>query len=111
MRYTLISIVLMSVFFIAGCNLISPDPAAVMPVDIPDAYVHTSGIDTPQTGKENMDGGWWQQFGVDELSRLIQTGLGANYDLNVLKARADQALANVKSKKSNLGPSLDYSLG
>ncbi|HKL81023.1 MAG TPA: TolC family protein, partial [Desulfobacter sp.] len=111
MRYTLISIVLMSVFFIAGCNLISPDPAAVMPVDIPDAYVHTSGIDTPQTGKENIDGGWWQQFGVDELSRLIQTGLGANYDLNVLKARADQALANVKSKKSNLGPSLDYSLG
>jgi NodT family efflux transporter outer membrane factor (OMF) lipoprotein len=111
MRYTLISIVLMSVFFIAGCNLISPDPAAVMPVDIPDAYVHTSGIDTPQTGKENMDGGWWQQFGVDELSRLIQTGLGANYDLNVLKARADQALANVKREKSNLGPTFDYSLG
>ncbi|NWH03718.1 efflux transporter outer membrane subunit [Desulfobacter latus] len=111
MRYTLISIVLMSVFFIAGCNLISPDPAAVMPVDIPDAYVHTSGIDTPQNGKENMDGGWWHQFGVDELSRLIQTGLGANYDLNVLKARADQALANVKRETSNLGPTLHYSLG
>ncbi|WP_462270267.1 efflux transporter outer membrane subunit [Desulfobacter sp.] len=111
MRYTLISIVLMSVSFIAGCNLISPDPAAVMPVDIPDAYVHTSGIDTPQTGKENMDGGWWQQFGVDELSRLIQTGLDANYNLNVLKARADQALANMKREKSNLGPTLDYSLG
>jgi NodT family efflux transporter outer membrane factor (OMF) lipoprotein len=111
MRYTLISIVLMSVSFIAGCNLISPDPAAVMPVDIPDAYVHTSGIDTPQSGKENMDGGWWQQFGVDELSRLIQTGFDANYNLNVLKARADQALANVKREKSNLGPTLDYSLG
>jgi NodT family efflux transporter outer membrane factor (OMF) lipoprotein len=111
MRYTLISIVLMSVSFIAGCNLISPDPAAVMPVDIPDAYVHTSGIDTPQSGKENMDGGWWQQFGVDELSRLIQTGFDANYDLNVLIARADQALANVKREKSNLGPTFDYSLG
>ena len=111
MRYALISIVLMSVFFIAGCNLISPEPAAVMPVDIPDAYVHKTGIDTPQTGKENMDGRWWRQFGVDELSQLIQTGLGANYDLKVLKAKADQALANVKREKSNLGPSLDYSLG
>ena len=111
MRYTLIAIVLMSVSFIAGCNLISPDPAAVMPVEIPDAYAHKTGIDTPHTGKENMDGGWWRQFGVDELSQLIETGLGANYDLKVLKAKADQALADVKSQKSNLGPSLDYSLG
>lgn len=111
MRYALISIVLMSVFFIAGCNLISPESAAVMPVDIPDAYVHKTGGDTPQTGKENPDGGWWQQFGIDELSQLIQTGLGDNYDLQVLKARADQALADVKSEKSNLGPFLDYFLG
>lgn len=110
MRYALVSIVLMSVSFIAGCNLISPDPAAVMPVDIPDAYVHKTDVDTPQTGKENMDGGWWQQFGVDELNQLIQTGLGANYDLNVLKARADQALADVKSEKSGLGPFLNYAL-
>ena len=73
MRYALISIVLLSVFLISGCNLISPDPAAVMPVEIPDAYVHKAGIDaTPQTGKETLDGGWWRQFGVDELSKLIQ---------------------------------------
>ena len=111
MRYTLMAAVLMSVFFIAGCNLISPDPAAVLPVEIPDAYVHRAGIDdTPQTDKENLDGGWWQTFGVDELSKLIQTGLGANYDLNVLKAQADQAWADVKSEKSDLGPFLDYSL-
>ena len=111
MRYALIYIVLMSVFFTAGCNLISPDPAAVMPVDIPDAYVHKTGGDTPQIGKEHPDGGWWLQFGIDELSQLIQTGLGANYDLQVLKARADQTLADVKSEKSNLGPFLDYFLG
>ena len=111
MRYALISIVLMSVFFISGCNLIAPEFAAVMPVDIPDAYVYKTGGDTPQAGKEHPDGGWWQQFGIDELSQLIQTGLGANYDLHVLKARADQALADVKSEKSNLGPFLDYFLG
>lgn len=111
MRYALISIVLMSGFFISGCNLISPEPAAVMPVDIPDAYVYDTGVHTPSISKEHPDGGWWQQFGIDELSQLIQTGLGRNYDLQVLKARADQALADVKSEKSNPGPFLDYFLG
>ncbi len=112
MRYALISVVLMSFFYICGCNLISPDPAAVMPVEIPDNYVHGDGIDdTPRPGNENNAGGWWQRFGVDELSEMIRTGLGDNYDLKVLKAEADQALADVKSEKSGLGPSLDYSLG
>nr|WP_320190812.1 efflux transporter outer membrane subunit [uncultured Desulfobacter sp.] len=111
MRYALIAIVQMSVFFIAGCNLISPDPAAVMPIEMPDAYVHQTETETPQSGEKNPDGGWWLAFDVDELSDLIQTGLGANHDLNVLKARADQALADAKSKKSNLSPTLDYSLG
>ena len=111
MRYALIAAVLMSVFFIAGCNLISPDPVAVMPVEIPDAYVHKIGIDdTPKSGGDTQDGRWWHQFGVDELSNLIQTGLGANYDLKVLKAKAEQALADVKSEKSGLGPFLDYAL-
>ncbi len=112
MRYALISIVLMLFFFICGCKLISPDPAAVMPVEIPDSYVHKAGLDdTPRTGNENMADGWWQKFGVDELSELISTGLLDNFDLKVLKAKADQALADVKSEKSGLGPSLDYSLG
>lgn len=108
----LITVVSMSFLFISGCNrLISPDPAAVMPVEIPDAYVHQAGIDdTPRTGNETMAGGWWRQFGVDELSKLIRTGLLDNYDLKVLKARADQALADVKAKKSGLGPSLDCAL-
>ncbi|MGD9824177.1 TolC family protein [Desulfobacter sp.] len=111
MRYALISVVLMSFFYISGCNLISPDPGAVMPVEMPDAYVHQTNTGTSGTGEENPDGGWWLGFGVDELSKLIQTGLGANYDLKVLKAKADQALADVKSEKSNFWPSLDYSLG
>jgi NodT family efflux transporter outer membrane factor (OMF) lipoprotein len=111
MRCALTTVVLMSFFFISGCNrLISPDPAPVMPVEIPDAYAHKAGSidDTPRTGNKTMDGGWWRQFGVDELSKLIRTGLLDNYDLKVLKARADQALADIKSEKSGLGPSLDY---
>jgi len=112
MRYALISVVLMLFIFVSGCNLISPDPAAVMPVEIPDVYVHKADTDdTSGTDNAPMEGGWWQKFGVDELSELIRTGLGDNYDLKVLKAEADQALADVKSEKSGLGPSLDYSLG
>ncbi|MCG8552586.1 MAG: TolC family protein, partial [Desulfobacterales bacterium] len=111
MRYALISVLLMPFFFISGCNLISPDPAAVMPVKLPDAYVHKAGIDhTPGSGNETTGGGWWRQFGVEELSELIQAGLDANYDLKALKAKADQALSDVKSKKSGLWPSLDYAL-
>ena len=112
MRYALISVVLMLFFFIYGCKLISPDPTAVMPVEIPDSYVYKAGLDdTPRTDNENMADGWWQKFGVDELSKLISTGLLDNYDLKALKAKAGQALADVKSEKSNLWPSLDYSLG
>ncbi|WP_020585382.1 efflux transporter outer membrane subunit [Desulfobacter curvatus] len=111
MRYALILIVLMSVFFIAGCNLIAPEPVAEMSVEIPDAYVYQADTATPRSGEENPESGWWLAFDVDELSELIRTGLGANHDLNVLKARADQALADVKREKSNLGPTLDYSLG
>ncbi len=110
MRYALIPAVLMSVC-IAGCNLISPDPAAVIPVEIPETYTHQTDTGTSGAGEENQAGGWWLTFGVDELSHLIRTGLGANYDLKVLKAQADQALADVKGEKSNLGPTLDYSLG
>jgi len=112
MRYALTSVVLILFFFISGCNLTSPDPGAVMPVEMPDTYAHEAGTgDTPRGDDETMTGGWWGQFGVDELSKLIQTGLLDNYDLKVLKAKADQALAGVKSEKSNSWPSLDYSLG
>jgi NodT family efflux transporter outer membrane factor (OMF) lipoprotein len=112
MRYALITVVLMLFFFISGCNLISPDPAAVMPVRVPDAYVHKVGIDdTPRAGNETMVGGWWRALGVEELSELIQTGLDTNYDLKVLKARAEQALADVKAEESSLWPSLDYAFG
>ncbi len=111
MRYVLVFVVLMSFFCISGCNLISPDPAAVMPVEIPDAYVHKADIDdTSRTGNETLDGGWWGQFGVDELGKLIRTGLDTNYDLKVLQAKADQALAAVKKEKSGFWPSLDYTL-
>jgi NodT family efflux transporter outer membrane factor (OMF) lipoprotein len=111
MRYALITVVLMSVVSITGCNLIGPDPAAVMPVEVPDAYVYQTETAMPGPGEENPVGGWWLAFDIDELSELIQAGLGANHDLKVLKARADQALAKVKSERSNLGPTLDYSLG
>lgn len=111
MRYALIAIVLMSVVSLTGCNLIGPDPVAVMPVEVPDAYVHQTETPTPGTDTASPAGGWWIAFDVDELSGLIQTGLGANHDLKVLKARADQALANVKKEQSNFGPTLDYSLG
>jgi len=111
MRYALIVVVLISFLLISGCNLISPDPAAVMPLELPDAYVHHR--DTGRTGRnqEDPEGGWWQHLGIDELSQLIQTGFLNNYDLKVLRARADQALADVKSAKSGLGPALDYALG
>ena len=108
MRYALTAVVLMLFFLICGCNLISPDPVAVMPVEVPEAYVHKAGIGGTRT--ETTAGGWWQRFGVDELSQLIRTGLGANYDIKVLKAKADQALADVKAAKSGLGPALDYAL-
>lgn len=96
MRHALITVVLMSFFFTSGC--ISPDPGAVMPVEMPDAYVHKVGIGgMPQACNKTMAGGWWQTFGVDELGKLIQTGLVDNYDLKVLKAKADQALAQIIS--------------
>lgn len=108
--HRLIVIALMSFFFISGCNLISPDPGAVMPVEIPDAYVHqaTGGDDTSRAGGDSLDEEWWIEFGVEELTRLIRTGIGANYDLKVLKAKADQALADVKRETSDLGPFLNY---
>jgi len=111
MRYALIAIVLMSFFFISGCNLIAPEPVAMLSVEMPDAYAHQIDTPTPRPGEENPVGGWWLVFDVDELGELIQTGLGANHDVKVLKAKADQALADVKREKSNLGPTLDYSLG
>lgn len=111
MRYALIAIILMSVLFITGCNPTALDPVAVSPVELPDAYVHQTDTATPETGEENPDDGWWIAFDIDELSELIRTGLGANHDLKVLKARADQALADVRREKATLGPTLDYSLG
>jgi len=57
------------------------------------------------------DAPWWEVFEDSTLKGLINEALGSNYDVRIAAARVQEARANFVVTRSDLFPSLDYTLG
>jgi outer membrane protein, multidrug efflux system len=57
------------------------------------------------------DAPWWEVFRDPVLTNLIHEALQNNYDVRIAAARVQEARANFVVSRSDLYPSLDYSVG
>ena len=94
---------------VSGCRTTGREPVSVLPVEIPQDFSGPAG--QTKTPPDPPIRNWWQTMDSPELSGLIRAGLAANYDLQVRRARIDQARASLEKERAGLSPELDYSLG
>lgn len=89
---------------LSGCKTIEPEPVPPLPLTIPDRF--------SRDGKpDESPGDWWHLFGSDELNELIETAVGENFDLKIIRARIAQAKARVDKEAAALFPFLSGSFG
>lgn len=101
--YRWISIVLM-VALTSGCAAFTPVERPDAPLEIPLQY-SLYGAETP--GPDN----WWKSFDSAELNRLVETALGANYDIQIAAAQLRQADAVARQAGAGLWPAVDAEAG
>lgn len=97
-------VLLASLVVFSGCKTFEPEPAAPLPLKIPDSFSTAAGSRQPI---EN----WWYFFGSDELNDLIAGALDHNFDLRSLEAKIAQAKALVLKEEAGLFPDLGFSFG
>lgn len=51
---------------------------------------------------------WWFEFGIDELSELVESALANNYDLRVAVARIEQAERQAMIAQASRYPTIDF---
>ena len=89
--------------------VMGPDYAPPAPLQV-DAFssLTESHPDLVAEGLE-LKSDWWQSFGDEELTRLVETALVQNPDLRVATARVRQSKANRKIASAALYPSVNVS--
>jgi multidrug efflux system outer membrane protein len=89
---------------LAGCAHQSP-PATQAAPELPE---HWRTLVGPQ---EALTRDWWARFGDPVLTALVEAALANNLDVATAMARVREARAQEASARSQLVPSLDFSLG
>jgi NodT family efflux transporter outer membrane factor (OMF) lipoprotein len=75
----------------------------------PDPTLPQDWIDTSNGRLENavaVRSGWWRSFGSSELSRLVETSLASNYNLQTASARIEEARGTARIAGAPLFPAL-----
>jgi len=67
---------------------------------------HYSESATGAVLPDNWDFSWWETFNDEDLNRLIESGLSANFGLRQFIARIEQATALARQAGAHLYPSL-----
>jgi len=104
MKTKFITITLIMIF-INGCVLFKPDENSLIPDGTPGSF----SLYTNDEKHEAVF--WWKDFENPELDRLIETALGANFDLRGAYARLKQAQAFSKISASEMLPQVSASAG
>jgi multidrug efflux system outer membrane protein len=92
---------------LSGC-MVGPDykrPA----VDVPEEYRDETAAEESPASLADED--WWRVFQDPELTRLIETALEQNYDLQIAAARVLQARAILGITQADQFPTIDASGG
>lgn len=94
---------------LSGCAIHSVDEEArLLEVEVPPRF---SEFATGAVLPSDWDYSWWETFEDEDLSRLIETGLEANFGLRQYMARIEQATALARQAGARLYPTLDLDAG
>jgi len=90
---------------LSGCTVHRVDEEAqLLDVNVPAQFSESvTGVGLPS----EWDYSWWETFGDENLNRLVESGLTANYGLRQYVARIEQANALVRQAGARLYPSLE----
>ncbi|HJV02321.1 MAG TPA: efflux transporter outer membrane subunit [Burkholderiaceae bacterium] len=109
MRHIMIRLALASTPLLAGCAHQAVAPEAAPGIEIPAAWSLPVKQDQPDEPAWT-DSSWWQQFGSDELTRLVEQGQSNNPDIGVAISRVRQAEAKARIAGVALLPTADLSV-
>lgn len=87
----------------SGCSL-HQSQNATLPSLIPESYAEQVGPTQPIA-----PGRWWERFGDEHLSELVELAFVANLDLEQAYARLEQAGAALRITAAAQKPTLDIS--
>ncbi|UCG60160.1 MAG: efflux transporter outer membrane subunit [Phycisphaerales bacterium] len=92
-----------------GCSVHSVDEEAqLIKVEVPQRF---SESDMGAALPNDWNYSWWETFNDEDLNRLIESGLAANFELRQYVARIEQATALARQVGARLYPSLDVDAG
>lgn len=91
---------------IGGCAIHPVDEdAQLLQVDVPTRFSESAtGAVLPEDWKYS----WWETFEDEDLNRLVESGLAANFELRQYMTRIEQATALARQAGARLYPSLDF---
>jgi outer membrane protein, multidrug efflux system len=107
MNKHLLSPVIFLSLALSGCSLAPEFQRPQMA--IPEGW--SSSIGTPGVSSQEETKPYWRELGSDELSRVVETTLAQNLDLEAALHRIEQARAQAKVAGSALYPSIDAGAG
>ena len=87
----------------AGCGVRRPSDAPI-PLT-PPAWEEPA----PQSADVEALSRWWESFGDDQMTSLIQRGIEWNLDVRTALSRLREARASVSSARASLQPTVDAS--
>lgn len=93
---------------LAGCAHQIEAPEPVPGIEIP-ADWSLPATQHEQDEQGWSDSNWWQQFGSDELTQLVEQGQTSNLDIAVAISRVRQAEAKARIAGAPLLPNADFS--
>ena len=94
---------------LSGCVIHSVDEEAqLLEVEIPPRFSESA---TGAVLPYDWNYSWWETFDDEDLNRLVESGLAANFGLQQFVARIEQATALASQAGARLYPSLDLDTG
>ncbi len=99
-KLKLTAICMLAVFGLSACSPFRPDPRPDLTLGVPPQYELYSS-------ESRKPGKWWEGFHNEELNRLVEEALDANFDVRVAWAKLRQLRATAMKTESDLYPKLD----
>ncbi|WP_321402259.1 efflux transporter outer membrane subunit [Maridesulfovibrio sp.] len=93
-------IFLLTVFGLSACSPFRPDPRDNMTLGVPPQYELYSS-------EPRVLGKWWEGFHNEELNKLVEEALQANFDVRIAWAKLRQLRAKAVKSRADIYPHLD----
>ncbi|WP_320174519.1 efflux transporter outer membrane subunit [Maridesulfovibrio sp.] len=99
-KLKLTAICMLALFGLSACSPFRPEPRPNLTLGVPPQYELYSS-EPRELGK------WWESFHNEELNRLVEEGINANFDVRIAWAKLRQLRATAVKSRADLYPKLD----